>query len=189
VADFGFAKQLTAENGMLMTPCYTANFVAPEVLRKQGYDKACDIWSLGILLYTMLGGLPPFSASAEDDPERILKRIEEGSVRFDGPHLSKVSTDVKELILGMLHRDPARRLTIRDVLGHAWMRSAGGSAAVTADLGAAGGSSVDVAKVKMAVDNTFAAFNKPASVTLAPIGKSSLANRRKKSFPTLNLNP
>lgn len=41
IADFGFAKQLTAENGMLMTPCYTANFVAPEVLKKQGYDKVC----------------------------------------------------------------------------------------------------------------------------------------------------
>lgn len=39
ISDFGFAKQLTAENGLLMTPCYTANFVAPEVLKKQGYDK------------------------------------------------------------------------------------------------------------------------------------------------------
>ncbi|XP_022416700.1 ribosomal protein S6 kinase alpha-2 isoform X8 [Delphinapterus leucas] len=56
ICDFGFAKQLRAENGLLMTPCYTANFVAPEVLKRQGYDAACDIWSLGILLYTMLAG-------------------------------------------------------------------------------------------------------------------------------------
>lgn len=56
IVDFGFAKQLRAENGLLMTPCYTAQFVAPEVLKRQGYDKACDIWSLGILLYTMLSG-------------------------------------------------------------------------------------------------------------------------------------
>ncbi len=56
IIDFGFAKQLRAENGLLMTPCYTAQFVAPEVLKKQGYDKACDIWSLGVLLYTMLSG-------------------------------------------------------------------------------------------------------------------------------------
>ena len=47
ICDFGFAKQLRAENGLLMTPCYTANFVAPEVLKKQGYDAACDVWSLG----------------------------------------------------------------------------------------------------------------------------------------------
>ncbi|XP_049991838.1 ribosomal protein S6 kinase alpha-2 [Alexandromys fortis] len=50
ICDFGFAKQLRAENGLLMTPCYTANFVAPEVLKRQGYDAACDVWSLGILL-------------------------------------------------------------------------------------------------------------------------------------------
>lgn len=57
IIDFGFAKQLRAENGLLMTPCYTAQFVAPEVLKKQGYDMSCDVWSLGVLLYTMLSGL------------------------------------------------------------------------------------------------------------------------------------
>uniref|UniRef100_A0AAV2JLA1 Protein kinase domain-containing protein n=1 Tax=Knipowitschia caucasica TaxID=637954 RepID=A0AAV2JLA1_KNICA len=56
ICDFGFAKQLRANNGLLMTPCYTANFVAPEVLKRQGYDEGCDIWSLGVLLYTMLAG-------------------------------------------------------------------------------------------------------------------------------------
>ena len=39
-----------------MTPCYTANFVAPEVLKRQGYDAACDVWSVGILLFIMLAG-------------------------------------------------------------------------------------------------------------------------------------
>ena len=56
LCDFGFAKQLRADNGLLMTPCYTANFVAPEVLKKQGYDAACDVWSMGVLLFTMLVG-------------------------------------------------------------------------------------------------------------------------------------
>ena len=56
MCDFGFAKQLRADNGLLMTPCYTAQFVAPEVLRRQGYDAACDIWSLGVILFAMLSG-------------------------------------------------------------------------------------------------------------------------------------
>lgn len=56
VIDFGFAKQLRAENGLLMTPCYTAQYVAPEVLKKQGYDMSCDVWSLGVILYAMLSG-------------------------------------------------------------------------------------------------------------------------------------
>ena len=56
IIDFGFAKQLRDENGLLMTPCYTANYAAPEVLKKQGYDAACDIWSLGVSLFIMLSG-------------------------------------------------------------------------------------------------------------------------------------
>jgi p90 ribosomal S6 kinase len=56
IIDFGFAKQLRDTNGLLMTPCYTANYAAPEVLKRQGYDAACDIWSLGVMLYIMLSG-------------------------------------------------------------------------------------------------------------------------------------
>lgn len=56
IIDFGFAKQLRDTNGLLMTPCYTAHYAAPEVLKKQGYDAACDIWSLGVLLFIMLSG-------------------------------------------------------------------------------------------------------------------------------------
>ena len=61
IIDFGFAKQLRADNGLLTTPCYTANFVAPEVLKRQGYDAACDVWSLGVLLYIMLAGYVIFN--------------------------------------------------------------------------------------------------------------------------------
>lgn len=56
IIDFGFAKQLRDSNGLLMTPCYTMHYAAPEVLKRQGYDAACDIWSLGVLLYIMLSG-------------------------------------------------------------------------------------------------------------------------------------
>lgn len=81
LCDLGFAKQLRADNGLLMTPCYTANFVAPEVLKRQGYDLACDIWSLGVLLYIMLDGKTPFASSPNDSPEMILARI--GSEHID----------------------------------------------------------------------------------------------------------
>ena len=79
----GFAKQLRADNGLLMTPCYTANFVAPEVLKRQGYDQLCDIWSLGVLLYITLSGRTPFASTPDDQPETILKRIGSGQIDLD----------------------------------------------------------------------------------------------------------
>ncbi|KAF3812916.1 hypothetical protein GH733_019258 [Mirounga leonina] len=91
ICDFGFAKQLRAENGLLMTPCYTANFVAPEVLKRQGYDAACDIWSLGVLLYTMLTGYTPFANGPDDTPEEILARIGSGKFSLSGPGVKDAS--------------------------------------------------------------------------------------------------
>ncbi|CAM4535703.1 unnamed protein product [Lepidochelys olivacea] len=95
ICDFGFAKQLRAENGLLMTPCYTANFVAPEVLKRQGYDAACDVWSLGILLYTMLAGFTPFANGPDDTPEEILARIGSGKYALAGGNWDSVSDAAK----------------------------------------------------------------------------------------------
>ena len=123
----GFAKQLTAENGLLMTPCFTAAFVAPEVLKRQGYDKACDVWSLGVLLHTMLVGFPPFATAPDDSPEKILAHIEQvrmfffvfffwfkllltrrwrwrgrwqGALTFEHPNWAAVSAMAKECVAG-----------------------------------------------------------------------------------------
>uniref|UniRef100_A0A8U8BLS4 Ribosomal protein S6 kinase n=1 Tax=Geospiza parvula TaxID=87175 RepID=A0A8U8BLS4_GEOPR len=121
ICDFGFAKQLRAENGLLMTPCYTANFVAPEVLKRQGYDAACDIWSLGILLYTMLAGFTPFANGPDDTPEEILARIGSGKYALTGGNWDSVSDTAKDIVSKMLHVDPHQRLTAVQVLRHPWI--------------------------------------------------------------------
>ncbi|GCC27509.1 hypothetical protein chiPu_0005933 [Chiloscyllium punctatum] len=121
ICDFGFAKQLRADNGLLMTPCYTANFVAPEVLKRQGYDAACDIWSLGVLLYTMLTGYTPFANGPDDTPEEILARIGSGKFSLTGGYWDTVSDVAKDLVSKMLHVDPQQRLSTTQVLRHPWI--------------------------------------------------------------------
>nr|XP_044996745.1 ribosomal protein S6 kinase alpha-6 isoform X2 [Jaculus jaculus] len=154
ICDFGFAKQLRGENGVLLTPCYTANFVAPEadleflsssdltasteqvagttdaqpasgkvleVLMQQGYDAACDIWSLGVLFYTMLAGYTPFSNGPNDTPEEILLRIGNGKFSLSGGNWDNISDGAKDLLSHMLHVDPHQRYTTEQVLKHSWI--------------------------------------------------------------------
>ncbi|XP_069036042.1 ribosomal protein S6 kinase alpha-2 isoform X4 [Lepisosteus oculatus] len=172
ICDFGFAKQLRAENGLLMTPCYTANFVAPEVLKRQGYDAACDIWSLGILLYTMLAGFTPFANGPDDTPEEILARIGSGQYALSGGNWDTVSDAAKDIVSKMLHVDPHQRLTAPQVLRHPWI--------VNRDyLSQSQLIRQDVQLVKGAMAATYFALNRsPQAPKLEPVLSSSLAQRR-----------
>ncbi|NXT66513.1 KS6A2 kinase, partial [Chaetops frenatus] len=172
ICDFGFAKQLRAENGLLMTPCYTANFVAPEVLKRQGYDAACDIWSLGILLYTMLAGFTPFANGPDDTPEEILARIGSGKYALTGGNWDSVSDNAKDIVSKMLHVDPHQRLTAVQVLRHPWIVN-------REYLSQNQLSRQDVHLVKGAMAATYFALNRaPQAPRLEPVLSSNLAQRR-----------
>lgn len=176
ILDFGFAKQLRADNGLLTTPCYTANFVAPEVLKRQGYDAACDVWSLGVLLYIMLSGATPFANGASDNPDGILKRIGEGNLKMDSGNWLSVSSEAKDLIRQMLDVEPSKRPTAAQILGHPWMTSLN-PLSTQLVVGA------KVEDVKGALTATFDALRhaSPATPALGHIGQSDLARRRRKS--------
>nr|XP_006116212.1 ribosomal protein S6 kinase alpha-3 isoform X3 [Pelodiscus sinensis] len=172
ICDFGFAKQLRAENGLLMTPCYTANFVAPEVLKRQGYDAACDIWSLGVLLYTMLTGYTPFANGPDDTPEEILARIGSGKFSLSGGYWNTVSTTAKDLVSKMLHVDPHQRLTAAQVLKHPWIVDCDQLPQYQLNRQDA------PHLVKGAMAATYSALNRNQSPVLEPVGRSTLAQRR-----------
>jgi len=121
IIDFGFAKQLRDTNGLLMTPCYTAHYAAPEVLKKQGYDAACDIWSLGVLLFIMLSGKMPFKLNAESTPEELLSQISESKINFDEGNWKQVSNEAKDLLKKMLNLDPRLRISATNILKHTWL--------------------------------------------------------------------
>lgn len=172
IVDFGFAKQIRATNGLLMTPCYTANFVAPEVLKKQGYDAACDIWSLGVLLYTMLAGQTPFAVGPEDSASVILARIGEGKYSLVGGAWDSMSDVAKDLVRQMLHVNPHLRLTAKQVLQHPWVVSRYQLPQIRLHQVSS------VSRIKEAVKATFSALSSPDNKRLKPVHASLLAQRR-----------
>ena len=72
----------------------TAYYIAPEVLKKK-YDERCDVWSIGVILYILLCGQPPFDG--KDDYE-ITEKIKEGSYSLGGGYWSKISDEAKRFI-------------------------------------------------------------------------------------------
>jgi len=121
LTDFGFAKETHIQN-TLQTPCYTPYYVAPEVLGPEKYDKSCDVWSLGVIMYILLCGFPPFySNHGLAISPGMKRRIRSGQYEFPDPEWKNVSKDAKDLIRGMLKTDPHQRLTIDDVIKNKWI--------------------------------------------------------------------
>jgi len=121
LTDFGFAKE-TLTRDTLQTPCYTPYYVAPEVLGPEKYDKSCDIWSLGVIMYILLCGFPPFySNHGLPISPGMKKRIRSGQYEFPKPEWTNVSQDAKELIKGCLKTNPEERLTIDQVIRAQWI--------------------------------------------------------------------
>jgi len=121
LTDFGFAKETFSQQA-LQTPCYTPYYVAPEVLGPEKYDKSCDVWSLGVIMYILLCGYPPFYSNHGLAISPGMKtRIRTGQYDFPNPEWRDVSPDAKELIKGMLTTDPAKRLTIDQVFLNRWV--------------------------------------------------------------------
>ncbi|CAH6777761.1 Mapkapk3 [Phodopus roborovskii] len=120
LTDFGFAKETT--QNALQTPCYTPYYVAPEVLGPEKYDKSCDMWSLGVIMYILLCGFPPFySNTGQAISPGMKRRIRLGQYGFPKPEWSEVSEDAKQLIRLLLKTDPTERLTIMQFMNHPWI--------------------------------------------------------------------
>ncbi|XP_017271412.1 MAP kinase-activated protein kinase 2 isoform X2 [Kryptolebias marmoratus] len=123
LTDFGFAKETVAHNS-LQTPCYTPYYVAPEVLGPEKYDKSCDMWSLGVIMYILLCGFPPFySNTGQAISPGMKQRIRLGQYEFPNPEWVDVSVEAKQLIIQLLKTDPSERMTIGQFMNHPWISS------------------------------------------------------------------
>lgn len=117
ITDFGLAKA-NNKNATMHTACGTPGYVAPEVLKGKAYGPAVDMWSLGVILYILLCGFPPFYAA---DEQELYKMIRNASFSFPSPFWDEISTNAKDLIKKLLTVDPKVRYTPEDVLNHEWI--------------------------------------------------------------------
>ena len=104
--DFGLSRKLKKEE-LMSTPKGTPYYIAPEVLGGS-YNTLCDNWSMGVLLYILLCGKPPFPGS---NNQAILQKVVKGEFSFDHAPFKNASEDVKDLITRLLEKDLEKRLT------------------------------------------------------------------------------
>lgn len=118
LADFGFAKKVIRPN-CLKTLCGTPNYMAPEIFEAKlnGYDYRCDMWSVGVVVFALLGGYLPF----EGDIKSIASQVLHGEVYFHEEYWMSTSPSAKKLIKGLLQKDPSARLSAGQALASRWM--------------------------------------------------------------------
>eukprot|EP00927_Polykrikos_kofoidii_P024378 TRINITY_DN22182_c0_g1_i1.p1 TRINITY_DN22182_c0_g1~~TRINITY_DN22182_c0_g1_i1.p1 ORF type:complete len:632 (-),score=93.21 TRINITY_DN22182_c0_g1_i1:394-2103(-) len=124
LTDFGLSRK-NMRSRDCRTFCGTPHYFAPEVINtfldresgaaKAGYGMQADMWSLGVVLYILLSGIPPF----EDDG--LYDQILEGKYEFDVNEWTSVSREAKELVQRLMTVDPKGRLTIARALEHSWL--------------------------------------------------------------------
>ena len=115
LCDFGFARVMSPTTVFLSSIKGTPLYMAPELVREQPYDLSADLWSLGVILYELFVGLPPFYS---DCLYAIANSIIEDTVTYP-PHMSP---ELRSLLQGLLHKDPWQRLSWPDLLEHPFLR-------------------------------------------------------------------
>ena len=123
LSDFGLSK-LKRAGSVMKTRCGTPAYVAPEVLadRHSEYSHAIDMWALGVILYIMLCGYPPFVSEDEENEFALFHLIRRGTFSFPPQDWDSVSDAAKDLVSKLIVVDPAKRFTIEQTLAHTWLR-------------------------------------------------------------------
>ncbi|XP_063403821.1 serine/threonine-protein kinase 33-like isoform X1 [Mytilus trossulus] len=121
VTDFGLSvvKGGVGHDNMMQDFCGTPIYMSPEIIDNKAYSQQCDVWAMGVIMYSLLCGSPPFKANTEEELYEIIKK---GEIDYTtNPVWNTISEDAKKCIELMLRTDPAHRSSASEVLHHAWI--------------------------------------------------------------------
>ena len=141
ICDFGIGKILSSDKELLYDQCGTPMYMAPEIFlssKKNGYEgPPVDIWSSGIALYIMLSGTLPFdinkkifknkennlndSLTSDEIQKNHNFHLQQIIINNEPKKIPKISREAKNLLHGLLNKDPQKRLTIEEILNHPWL--------------------------------------------------------------------
>jgi calcium/calmodulin-dependent protein kinase I len=106
LADFGIAKMLDTKDEVLTTMAGSFGYAAPEVMLKKGHGKPVDMWSMGVITYTLLCGYSPFRSENLQD---LIEECSTANVVFHERYWRDVSADAKDFIMRLLRPNPEAR--------------------------------------------------------------------------------
>lgn len=127
VTDFGLAKYTMGKGDyaeQMQTACGTPGYVAPEIIKtgsqdQEAYGKEVDIWSLGVILYILLCGYPPFY---HENNSQLFDLIRNAEFDFPDDPWAQISNEAKDLVRKLLVVEPKDRLPVKEVLEHPWVK-------------------------------------------------------------------
>ncbi|KAI9606470.1 hypothetical protein KEM48_001836 [Puccinia striiformis f. sp. tritici PST-130] len=132
IADFGIATSMSSDDEVLTTMCGSPGYAAPEqsthppsspsntteILNNQGHGKPVDLWSIGVITYTLLCGYSPFRS---ENRAELIKETTRAKVEFHHRYWTNISQAAKEFILGLLKSNPDDRMDAEQALQHQWL--------------------------------------------------------------------
>ncbi|KAK3669829.1 Calmodulin-dependent protein kinase cmk2 [Recurvomyces mirabilis] len=122
LADFGIAKHLDTPDGVLKTMAGSFGYAAPEVMLKRGHSYPVDMWSMGVITYTLLCGYSPFRSESLAD---LIDETKHGRVVFHERYWKDVSQQAKAFIMTLLKPDAKDRATSAQALKDPWISGVG----------------------------------------------------------------
>ncbi|CAN0069952.1 unnamed protein product, partial [Ectocarpus sp. 8 AP-2014] len=115
LCDFGFARAMSSNTVVLTSIKGTPLYMAPELVKEQPYDLTVDLWSLGVILYELLVGQPPFYTNSIYS---LINHIVKDPVQYP----ADISPDLRSFLQGLLRKDPRQRLSWPELLRHPFVR-------------------------------------------------------------------